>query len=96
MTVFSPLVIGPPRSGFALLCSVLAHLEPPGRPKDDLRRSLLGLFAERLGDHVGDSVAAAVAAQGHAADLLYNGNFRRLTGGPRWAGAERPGRACYR
>ena len=96
MTVFSPLVIGPPRSGFALLCSVLAHLQPLGRSKGDLRRSLLGLFVERLGNHVSDSIAASVAAQGLADELLYNGNFRRLTGGPRWAGTERPGRACYR
>lgn len=96
MQPFRPLVIGAPRSGFALLCSVLAHLEPLAAPKADLRQALLDLFAARLGGHVAEAVVGVFEAAGLAGDLVYNGNFRQLTGGPRWAGTERPGRACYR
>jgi hypothetical protein len=96
MNSFRPLVIGAPRTGFALLCSVLAHLEPLTRPNADLRQALLALFAARLGAHVSEGIVAVFESAGLAGDLVYNGNFRELTGGPRWAGSDRPGRACYR
>lgn len=96
MQPFRPLVVGSPRSGFALLCSVLAHLEPLAPPKADLRQALIDLFAARLGAHVSESVIRTFEAAGLLQDMVYNGNFRQLTGGPRWAGDERPGRACYR
>jgi hypothetical protein len=93
---FQPIVIGSPRSGFALLCSVLANLGALGRPDRSLRQALLKLFAERLGDHVSEQIVAVFEREGLGSDLLYNGNFRLLIGGPRWAAdGDRP-RACYR
>lgn len=93
---FRPLAIGPPRSGFDVLCDVLMHISPFGAARDDLREALLALFVAQLGDHVGECVAAAVADHGLEQDLIYGAGFRRLTGGPRYVEPGRPGRICYR
>jgi len=93
---FQPLVIGAPRSGFALLCSVLSGLSPLAGPKSSLRLALLSLFADRLGGHISDAVVSLFERRGIAADLVYNGNFRLLAGGPRWVRREDPRRACFR
>lgn len=96
MTPFCPLVVGAPRSGFSLLGSVLQELMGLGAAKADLRLALLREAEAALGGHVADGIVEAFAAAGAAADLVYNGNFRRMLGGPRWAGDLRPGRACFR
>ncbi|WP_162914718.1 hypothetical protein [Desertibaculum subflavum] len=93
---FRPLAIGPPRSGFDVLCDVLMHISPFGAARDDLREALLALFVAQLGDHVGESVAGTVADHGLEQDLIYGAGFRRLTGGPRYVDWGRPGRICYR
>jgi hypothetical protein len=94
---FKPLVIGSPRSGFALLCSVLSELSALGAPKGTLRQALLDLFARRLGGHISDQIVALFDREGLASSLVYNGNFRALLGGPHWV--DHPGgtpRACFR
>ena len=88
------VVIGPARSGFALLLSVLAHLSPLRNCRLTLRGALLRLFATHLGDHISEQIVAAFDREGLAGDLVYNRNFRALLGGPRWALDGR--RACYR
>ncbi len=88
------IVIGPARSGFALLLSVLAHLSPLRGRKSTLRKALLELFATHLGDHISEQIVAVFASEGLAKDIVYNRNFRALLGGPRWALDGR--RACYR
>src|SRR5271155_473154 len=88
------IVIGPARSGFALLLSVLAHLSPLRVHKSTLRKALLELFATHLGDHISEQIVAVFASEGLAKDIVYNRNFRALLGGPRWAFDGR--RACYR
>jgi hypothetical protein len=93
---FRPIVIGSPRSGFALLCSVLSELSRLGAPKADLRQGLLNLAVARLGDHISEQIVAAFEQEGLAQDLVYNGNFRVLTGGPHWADRGGTPRACFR
>ena len=88
------IVIGPARTGFALLLSVLAHLSPLRARKSTLRKALLELFATRLGDHISEQIVAVFGREGLAEDLVFNRNFRALLGGPRWAVDGR--RACYR
>ena len=88
------IVIGPARSGFALLCSVLAHLSPLRAANSTLRKALLDVFATQLGDHIGEQIVAVFDREGIAKELVFNRNFRALLGGPRWVldGS----RACYR
>jgi hypothetical protein len=88
------IVIGPARSGFALLLSVLAHLRPLRVHSSTLREALLKLFVDRLGDHISEQIVAACDSEGLSNDLVFNRNFRALLGGPRWALEGR--RACYR
>ena len=93
-SVSRQIVIGPARSGFALLLSVLAHLSPLRVRKSTLRKALLELFATHLGDHISEQIVAVFDREGMTADLVYNRNFRALLGGPRWALDGK--RACYR
>jgi hypothetical protein len=93
---FNPIVIGPPRSGFALLCSVLAELSPLGAPKAGIRQALIDLLAMHLGGHISDQIVALFDREGLASSLVYNGNFRLLTGGPHWVAPGARPRACFR
>lgn len=93
---FSPLVVGSPRSGFALLCSILAHFTPMARPKVTLRRRVLGGLIDAFGGHVANEVARVIAEAGLADDMVYSPAFRKMTGGPKWLHHDDPASACYR
>ena len=83
------IVIGPARTGFALLLSVLAHLSPLRARKSTLRKALLELFATHLGDHINEQIVAVFGREGLSQDLVFNRNFRALLvahGGPSTAG----------
>jgi hypothetical protein len=93
---FKPLVVGAPRSGFALLASVLIHFVPLAPGKLGLRQRVLNALARHLGDHVSIAIVKAFAERGITRDLLYNANFRHVTGGPKWLKAGDSGTACFR
>jgi hypothetical protein len=94
--VFRPLVVGAPRSGFALLASVLIHFVPLAPSKLDLRQRVLNALMRHLGDHVSAAIVKAFAARGIGNDLLYNANFRYVVGGPKWIKEGDPETACFR
>jgi Sulfotransferase domain len=92
-----PLVIGSPRSGFALLCSIMSELLPVDPPRLDLRQRVLRAVTDQLQFSISKSVEAAFAQRGITADaLIYNGNFRTIAGGPKWLKSGEPDRACIR
>jgi len=93
---FKPLVVGAPRSGFALLASVLIHFVPLAPGKLGLRQRVLNALARHLGDHVSAAIVKAFAARGIQDELLYNANFRYVIGGPKWLKEGAPGTACFR
>lgn len=93
---FKPLVVGSPRSGFVLLCSVLAHFVPLARSKATLRQRVLNGLIDAFGGHVADEVARIIAEAGLADDLVYSPNFRKMTGGPKWLHTENSSVACFR
>lgn len=93
---FKPLVVGAPRSGFALLASVLIHFVPLAPGKLDLRQRVLNALVRHLGDHVSSAIVKAFAQRGITRDLLYNANFRYLVGGPKWLKEGSPDTACFR
>lgn len=91
-----PLVVGAPRSGFTLLCSVLSHLHYLGKPKITLRQRLLNELVAAFGDHPAVAIEKAVHAAGAAEALVYSPAFRQLTGGPKWLKPDCPTTACFR
>jgi hypothetical protein len=93
---FKPLVVGAPRSGFALLASVLIHFVPLAPGKPDLRQRVLNALMRNLGDHISAAIVKAFADRGITNDLLYNANFRYIVGGPKWLKDGDPETACFR
>ena len=93
---FRPLVVGAPRSGFALLASVLIHFIPLAPSRLDLRQRVLNALLRNLGDHVSAAVVKTFAERGFTGDLLYNANFRYVAGGPKWIREDDPETACFR
>lgn len=91
-----PLVVGSPRSGFALLGSVMSHLLPMDPPRLDLRQRLIRAVVRQLDMSVARPIEAVFAAAGHAGDLIYNGNFKTICGGPKWLKSDDPSRAAIR
>ncbi len=93
---FKPLVVGAPRTGFTLLCSVLINLVPLAPSKWDLKQKILNVFVDKLGDHISSTIIQGFAEQGITADLLYNPAFQIMLGGPKWLRKDRDGFACFR
>jgi hypothetical protein len=91
-----PLVIGAPRSGFALLGSVMSELLPMDPPRLALKQRLVGAAVRQLQFYISKAIEAAFAAAGISDDLIYNGNFRTIAGGPKWLKPGDPDRACIR
>jgi hypothetical protein len=92
------LVVGAPRSGFTLLISVLSELSAtrPSKSAGDFRQMILNTVGETLGLTISDRIVEHFAAEGVAGGLIYNQNFRELTGGPKWIDPANPERACFR
>lgn len=91
-----PLVVGAPRTGFTLLISVVSNLLPLAPPQDDIRRRAIRAAVESLGDTVSTAICDAFAQRGITDDLIYNGNFQALLGGPKWLKPDDTSRACFR
>lgn len=93
---FRPLVVGTPRSGFVLLTSIAVHLNPLAVGRVDLRRHLLNVLIDTFGDLPARSIVEVVERHGLGEDLVYNDNFRKLVGGPKWITPQDPDTACFR
>lgn len=91
-----PLVIGAPRTGFALLCSVISQLLPIAPPRLDLKERLTKAVVRHLNFYISKAVEAAFLSAGISDGLIYNGNFRTIAGGPKWLKTGQPERACVR
>jgi hypothetical protein len=91
-----PLVIGAPRSGFALLGSVMSELLPMDPPRLALKQRLVGAAVRQLQFYISKAIETAFASAGISDDLIYNGNFRTIAGGPKWLKTGEPDRACIR
>ncbi|GLU30212.1 hypothetical protein WKR88_22260 [Trinickia caryophylli] len=95
MKVSPPLVVGYPRTGFTLLISVIAEIGKYGPPVGP-RREVLRTFCETAGMRISARIEDVFRSRSLTADLLYNGNFREMAGGPKWLKEEEDGIACFR
>lgn len=93
---YKPLVVGAPRSGFALLASVVIHFVPLLPGKLDARQRVLNRLLRTLGDTIAGRIVARFRLAGIEQDLLYNPNFRYIVGGPKWLDEHREGYAAFR
>lgn len=93
---FKPLVVGAPRSGFALLCSVVQHFLPLTDRQVTKRQEVMRLLTLGVGEHISDTIVSKFEEEGVNSDLLYNPNFRYIAGGPKWIFSEDERYACFR
>lgn len=93
MTPAPLLVIGAPRSGFSLLISVLIEVRATAGVRPTRRQRVLRAMEGTLGRSVAERIEAAFREAGLGGKYLYNENFKRLSGGPRWL---EPGGVVFR
>jgi hypothetical protein len=93
-----PLVVGAPRSGFSLLISVLQSLMNRSglRPHRPYRQLIIDRVVELAGFYATNRYRATFARFGVTRDLVFNGEFHLLVGGPKWLDPNHPRRACFR
>lgn len=91
-----PLVVGAPRSGFALLGSVISQLLPMDPPQLGIRQRLINAAVRQAQFYVSKAIETAFAKAGISDGLIYNANFKTVAGGPKWLKADDPSRACIR
>lgn len=90
------LVVGAPRSGFSLLISVLTECRVRSGELASRRQRALRAMESELGRIVADRIDAALDASGCRGGVVFNDNFRRLVGGPRWLDERDSNRVCFR
>ncbi len=94
----NPLVVGPPRSGFSLLIHVtnsLLRLESTAAPRTS-RRKIMRPMVDLASFYMMRRYKQTFAQFGIVRDLLFNGEFHLIVGGPKWLDPENPTRACFR
>jgi hypothetical protein len=96
--VRKPLVVGAPRSGFSLLISVLNRLlrHKADQPFRSLAQIVLDRVIELASFYVTHKYRAAFARFGITRDLIFNGEFHLLIGGPKWLERANPQLAGFR
>jgi Sulfotransferase domain len=90
------LVVGAPRSGFALLISVLNHLLLYNRFRRDPLRQELQSFIPRASTQVCNAIEDYFRSQLDLNDLIISDEFKLLVGGPKWLKKENVNLACVR
>jgi len=93
-----PLVIGAPRSGFSLLISVIHNLLTQSnlKPRVSYRQAVINRVVELASFYITHKYRATFARFGITHDLVFNGEFHLLIGGPKWLDPANPARACFR
>jgi Sulfotransferase domain len=93
-----PLVIGTPRTGFSLLIQVVSGIENlfADAREADPKQELLRKTVQSAGLWLTGVYRDVFARHGITDDLIFNGEFHLLVGGPKWLDKANPERACIR
>jgi len=93
---FVPLVIGAPRTGFSLCINVLHHFVPLLPNKRDLKQAVLDHVGHYLDRYISTEIIKVFDQEGMVEDLIFNGNFQQMLGGPKWLREGDLSRCCVR
>ena len=93
-----PLVVGAPRSGFSLLISVIHNLltRSGTKPRVSYRQTIVNRVVDLASFYITHKYRATFARFGITGDLIFNGEFHLLVGGPKWLDRSNPNLACFR
>src|SRR5436190_11489688 len=93
-----PIVVAAPRSGFSLLIQVTNSLLARHRRPDsaDSRSRVLRGLVDVWSGQSTRLYQRVFERFGITSDLIYNGEFHKLIGGPKWVSETLPQRACFR
>ncbi len=90
------LVVGAPRTGFALLLNILGELGRPAYDVDSQIQRAVNILTPLLGDYLYLNVLKILRGKYADRDIIYNQTFRPLLGGPFWLDEENKTQACVR
>ena len=92
-----PLVVAAPRSGFSLLIAVINNLlsRTPGAAPS-LSRQLVTQLVDLTSAYMTERYKQTFARFGVTDDLIFNGEFHLIVGGPKWLDKQHPERAAVR
>ena len=90
------LVVGAPRTGFALLLNILGELGRPSYQVDDPVQRAVNILMPALGEYLHIKIIALLKKTYDENDIIYNQTFRQLLGGPRWLDELNSEQACVR
>lgn len=93
-----PLVIGAPRSGFSLLIAVINSILNLSdmRPRPTYQQTILRGLVDVTSLYITRRYIETFARFGITRDLVFNGEFHLLVGGPKWLDKTNPELACFR
>ncbi len=96
--VACPIVVAAPRSGFSLLIQITNTLQARhGQPGPvNLRGQVLRGLADASSAHATQLYQRVFERFGITSDLVFNGEFHKLVGGPKWVSEKQPERAGIR
>lgn len=94
---FKPLVIGPPRSGFTLLISVLINLLPYSKNYKKTPKQIGAFLLHKFFEFTtAEIIEEEFRKHNIKENLIYNNNFRYILGGPIWLDKKEKNLACFR
>ncbi len=98
MNLPKPLVVGAPRSGFSLLITVCSHILAllGVRSKRENKDFMMEILVELTSNYLKDQYFKAFHQLGIEKEVVFNGEFHLLIGGPKWLDKENPNIACIR
>jgi len=82
------VVVGPARGGFTMCIHILHQFIRRLPDKRDLKQQVLDHAIRAVGDSFAVAMRQRLAAEGLAEELIFNQNFERLLGGPKWLAAD--------
>ena len=98
MAIDRPLVVGAPRSGFSLLIAVIQSIQhlvqyESQRPARDF---IMRGFVDLTSRYITSKYKETFAKHGITDNLVFNGEFHLLVGGPKWLDKDNPELASTR
>jgi len=90
------LLVGAPRTGFALLLNILGALGRPPYSADTNHQRAVNLLSRPAGEFLYQNIIGFFKNRFDEKDIIYNQTFRPLLGGPKWIAQDNPKQICVR